>query len=95
MVIEQTSYESTSQTGGVSPKYIDYLWAKCVVSVSQSSEFYHLPEERCHLAAILQNSPDEERRPGEEAAFSPIHAVATQQLTDALGGRRKIHLDSL
>lgn len=51
--------------------------------------FYHLPEESGHLSAVLQNSPDEERSPGVEAALVLIRAIFTQQPTDTLRKRQK------
>ncbi len=51
--------------------------------------FYHFPEESSHLSAVLEDGPDEERSPGEEAALLPIQAVSTQQLTGTLGWMKR------
>lgn len=50
-----------------------------------SSKSYHLPEECGHLAAVLEDRPDEERSPGVETALVPIQAVSSQHLTGPLG----------
>lgn len=55
----------------------------------KSQKFYHLPEESGHLAAVLEDGPDEKRSPGEEAAPLPIQAVSTQQLTGTLGRMKR------
>lgn len=64
-------------------------WKEKVVECRQTKILsYHFPEEGGHLAAVLQNGPDEERGPGKEAALLSVQAVSTQQLTGTLGWMR-------
>ena len=50
---------------------------------------YHLPEEDRHVAVVLQDSPDEERRPRVHTPVRAVELASTQHLTGFLEDKAK------